>query len=139
MMSTGVESKQAVMCVVVRQGRFLLIKRGATTRMPGIWCHVSGRLEANESLEEAAERELEEEVGLKGSAIRKIARTYTENNEYELHWFLMDIISGDAVIASDEVSDLCWVTLEEYEQLLPKFEKNFETLKHLSSNGVFEG
>jgi 8-oxo-dGTP diphosphatase len=131
--------QQAVMCVVVKDGRFLLIKRGKGTRMAGYWCHVSGRLEDGETLQQAAERELQEEVGLVGEAMRELAISTTEAEEFALHWFAMKILADCEVTCSEEVDELRWVTIEEYENLTPRFEKNLKLLQSLISAGALAG
>jgi len=51
--------------VIERDGRFLVCQRPADKRHGGLWEFPGGKLAAGETLEEAARRELEEELGLR--------------------------------------------------------------------------
>lgn len=52
-------------------GKVLLLKRALThTSNPGKWCFVTGYVEDDETPQEAAIRELEEELGLKAIPVR---------------------------------------------------------------------
>lgn len=52
-------------------GKVLLLKRALThTSNPGKWCFVTGYVEDDETPQEAAVRELEEELGLKAIPVR---------------------------------------------------------------------
>src|SRR2546423_10842594 len=67
-------------CVIVRRedGRFLFIERAAGKLAAGYWTPVTGRLEAGETLAEAARREVREETGLECSIGAELGRTKTD-------------------------------------------------------------
>lgn len=59
----------------------------------GYWCFPKGHLDAGESLEQAALREVEEETGIKGKVLQVLSTTRYYNNKgiaREIHWFLME-------------------------------------------------
>ena len=58
------DPKLAVAVVIEREGRILLGRRGPGTREPGKWSFPAGFVERGEPVEEAAVREVREEVGL---------------------------------------------------------------------------
>jgi len=66
---------------VNEQGEVLLVKR-ANQPMKGMWCLPGGFAESDESIDEAALRELEEETGLKGKITRVLLVETTRNYFY---------------------------------------------------------
>lgn len=65
--------------IVIRDGNCLCIKRGKAPGQ-GTWAPPSGFLECDETLQEAAERELFEETGLRGK-VRELLGAYSEIND----------------------------------------------------------
>lgn len=63
------KSIRVVAAVILREGRYLLCQRPAGKRHGGLWEFPGGKLEAGESLEAAARRELAEELGV---AVRSV-------------------------------------------------------------------
>lgn len=61
---TYLDPKLAVAVVIEREGRLLLGRRGPGTREPGKWSFPAGFVERGERVEDAALREVAEEVGL---------------------------------------------------------------------------
>lgn len=90
----------------------------------GRWSLPKGKVESGESLEETALREIEEEIGLKGSIVAYLGES---SYEYELRdrWFTKAVkyylveVSADAkvVVAPDEVIDTCWVSFKQAYEL----------------------
>lgn len=61
---TFLDPKLAVTVIIERDGRILFGKRAAWTRSPGKWSFPAGFVERGEVVEQAAIREVQEEVGL---------------------------------------------------------------------------
>ncbi len=59
------DPKLAVAVVIEREGRLLLGRHGEGTREPGKWSFPAGFVERGERVEDAARREVREEVGLR--------------------------------------------------------------------------
>src|SRR5206468_2424577 len=60
----GPTKREAVVAVLQRAGRVLVVKRGPEAVLSGYWAPLSGRIEPGESQEQAVIREVREEVGL---------------------------------------------------------------------------
>jgi 8-oxo-dGTP pyrophosphatase MutT (NUDIX family) len=99
--------QDAVVAIIQKAGRFLFIKRSDYIDIAvGYWCPVSGRVEENETQVEALEREVMEEVGLSVKALEKVCEIPSHNNQFTLHFWTTEIISGEASITSNEATDL---------------------------------
>ena len=113
---------EAVVAVVMRGRRFLVIKRGAKVILPGYWAPPSGRIEPGETHEEALVRELEEELGVAATPVAKVWECPTHDDAFVLHWWTADIDACPIRPDPDEVADARWVTPEEFLGLEPTFE-----------------
>ncbi|MER5214846.1 NUDIX domain-containing protein [Streptomyces sp. NPDC002838] len=113
--------REAIVAVVQRDGRVLVIQRGPLARMPGFWAPLSGKLEPGESQEEALVREVREEVGLRVSPVAKVWESQTEDGTFRLHWWTARPEEGEVVMHPGEVSGTRWVTPKEFSQLQPVF------------------
>ena len=126
------KKRQAVVAVIKKNDKFLFIQRsGKVHSAQGYWCPVSGKIEDNETQEEALKREVREEVGLDIVATKKVCVIPSRNKQFLLHFWEAEIVSGEAYIASDEITDVTWVTIAEMKKLYPVFEEDiavFETL-----------
>jgi|SRR5947209_2582102 len=106
--------------LVVRDGRLLLIERA---RPPYAWAPPAGHVDDGETSEQAAARELQEEVGLTASRLTLVHRGPYRNQcrrpgGDRHHWevFTADA-EGDPVRSETETSSLRWVTPGELAQL----------------------
>ncbi len=116
---TATETKlvEAVSVALVRDASVLLVKRG---RKPaaGQYAFPGGRLEAGETLEEAAVRELREETGLEAADLKpltviKIAPSPDESSPgFRLTVFRANWISGEP-FAADDAAEAGFFGLEE--------------------------
>lgn len=79
---------EVVLALIGRGGRWFLQRRHpANPVLPGLWEFPGGKVEPGESRAEALQRELMEEVGLRGSAIRALDPA---EGAVQLHPFLVD-------------------------------------------------
>jgi 8-oxo-dGTP pyrophosphatase MutT (NUDIX family) len=101
----------------------------ARARQGPVWCLPKGRVEASETLEEAAIREVREETGLSGKivgTIRSIEYTYSSRLENggrapvdkTVHFFLLAFEGGSVEDHDGEVLDVKWFPLEVAGRLL---------------------
>lgn len=105
--------KLAVSVVLRREGRFLLVER-ANEPGRGMFAFPGGRVEADEKLASAAERELLEETGLMAADLREIARFDLAGNDggFQLHVFSAMDFSGE-LSAGDDALSADWYSLEQ--------------------------
>jgi 8-oxo-dGTP pyrophosphatase MutT (NUDIX family) len=120
-MVAAVGRRQAVVAVLVRAGRVLVIRRGPQASRSGYWAPLSGRIEAGESQAAALVREVREEVGLTVTPLAKVWECDTDDGEYRLYWWTAEVGSGELTLDAGEVADARWVAPHEFSQLRPTF------------------
>lgn len=103
------ELPEAIVAIIRRDGRMLVIQRGPGSILPGYWSPPSGRIEPGESQPEAVIREMREELGLAVRPLEKVWECLTDGGEYRLHWWLVSEEGGLITPAPAEVSGLKWV------------------------------
>lgn len=116
--------RHAIVAVIRRDGRILLVRRGPDAPMPGYWAPPSGRIESGESQESAVVREVREELGLHVTPIEKVWECPTRDGGFVLHWWLAEAGDEEARPDPREVSDLRWIRPGEFDDLDPAFEEH---------------
>jgi 8-oxo-dGTP diphosphatase len=116
----------AVIAVITKGGKILLIQRAANIRGGGYWAPVSGEVEPGESQEAAVAREAMEEVGLTVRPLRKVWENVSTRGTFILHWWMAEYTSGELSLAAAEVSDARWLSVEEICALDGTFEGDRE-------------
>jgi ADP-ribose pyrophosphatase YjhB (NUDIX family) len=118
---------------VVRDGRGrLLLVRRANPPAQGRWSIPGGRVESDESHEEAVIRELTEETGLKGRVVREVGsilRDAPSGGVYVIRDFLVEVDEGSVPSAGDDAADARWFAVDELDDL-DTSEGLVETLVH---------
>ena len=121
------------MAIIRKSNKFLFVKRSEYIETAkGYWCPVSGRIEGDETQEEALKREVMEEVGLNIEAVGKFCTIPSHDNQFLLHFWTTKIVSGNAKVSSNEATEIKWVTLEEMKMLRPTFEEDIRIIESLS-------
>ncbi|MDQ2844800.1 MAG: NUDIX hydrolase [Actinomycetota bacterium] len=88
------------------------------------WSLPKGHVEAGETTEQAATREVEEETGISGRITARLGSvdyTFTAAGKRihkRVHHFLMVAIGGELSDADIEVTEVAWVPLEELDERL---------------------
>jgi len=114
---------QAVSVALERNGRYLLVLR-ANPPAQNLYAFPGGRVDPDETLEDAALRELEEETGLKAANPRPFATFDLSSDSagdgskshFFLTVFLADDTGGDPV-AMDDAKQVGWFTPKEIQDL----------------------
>ncbi len=123
--------REAVVAVLRRDDRILIVQRGPLVLLPGYWTPLSGRIEPGESQQAAVVREVSEEVGLRVSPLAKVWECPTDDGDFLLHWWTAEVESDDLVLDPAEVSDARWVTAKEFLQMKPTFAGDREFFEHV--------
>jgi 8-oxo-dGTP diphosphatase len=113
--------------IVVRDGRVLLVHRPKY----GDWTFPKGKLEAGESWEDGAAREVEEEAGVRCDVGPEVGRThYVDGNgrDKEVRYYRMSC-AGEPH-AQNEVDAVRWVPLDMADEVLT-YERDRSLLKRL--------
>lgn len=110
----GPRKREAVVVVIERGGKVLIVQRAPSVPGGGFWAPPSGGVEPGESQAEAVVREMREEVGLWVRPIRKVWECPTADGTIRLHWWLAEHLEGEILIAPDEVSQARWMEIAEF-------------------------
>jgi 8-oxo-dGTP pyrophosphatase MutT (NUDIX family) len=92
--------------------------------MPRIWSLPKGHIEPNETVEDAAVREVEEETGVRAAIVTKLDAIrywfYANRAKHNkvVHFFLMRYIGGQPTPQKGEVDEARWVPLDDMPALL---------------------
>jgi 8-oxo-dGTP pyrophosphatase MutT (NUDIX family) len=113
--------KEAVVAILRKADRVLVIERGPRAKWSGYWSPLSGRIEPGESQEEAVVREVREEIGLGVRPVLKVWECYTDDGEFLLHWWTVDIVEGHLTLEPGEASAARWVKTADFLRLEPTF------------------
>jgi 8-oxo-dGTP diphosphatase len=116
----------AVIAVITKGEKVLLIQRAPGIRGGGYWAPVSGEVEPGESQEAAVAREAMEEVGLVVRPIRKVWENVSTRGTFRLHWWIAEYVGGELALNAAEVSDARWLTVDEICRLDGTFEGDRE-------------
>lgn len=107
---TGGADTVRVLAAVIRRGdRYLVCRRPSHKRHGGLWEFPGGKLEPGESPEQAARRELREELGVSVSRVSDPVYTVRDPGSVFLVEFTPVIISGRP--NAYEHDDLRWMSL----------------------------
>ena len=129
----------AVGAVVFKDECVLLVRRGQPPA-EDLWAIPGGSVEIGETLQEAAEREIREETGIR---IRAATPVYTfdvierdKTGNIRFHYVIVDLlaeyVSGE-LTAGDDALEACWVSADEIKTLAV----NATTLRLLQSKFHF--
>jgi 8-oxo-dGTP diphosphatase len=78
------------------------------------WNFVSGEVEPGETPEEAAIREVREEVGLEVAIERRLGNRIQPVSKRHMHYFICKVVGGDVdLVDHEENTEVAWCTLDE--------------------------
>lgn len=139
--------KEVIVLIVNDKKEILLQKRSANKKhFPNMWAILSGHVE-NESFEEAAIREVKEELDLKieSNELKSLAEKdiVKDGNRHITKYYLLISNKGvnDFTIQKEELSEVKWFNIEYVIELLEKKDENFvysdkilELMKEIRNN-----
>ena len=118
-----------------KNGEILLISRR------GKWDLPKGKLEDNETIEQCAQREVQEETGLKqiklGKQIETTYHTYQQFGKHilkESHWFVMEATDDENVTpqTEEDITEIKWVKKQDITKYTSNtFPSIIDVLKHV--------
>lgn len=91
-MSTKLNRKQGIACMVFNEKLELLLGTRLSERGKGTWSFPGGKIEENETIIEAAKRELKEETGLEAVVVIPVNFTEDYIPETQEHWITYFLI-----------------------------------------------
>ncbi len=93
--------------VLIHQGDQILMARGSHFP-PGVYGLIAGFIEAGENIEEAAHREVQEEIGIKIKNLRYFGSQSWPFPDSLMIGFIAEYASGELVINHDEIEAAGW-------------------------------
>lgn len=115
--STEKVQLKVALALIQKSNKFFIQKRRQGGLMGGLWEFPGGKIEADETPEQALHREIEEEVGIQLKTpvpFLKLKHAYTKY-QVELHCFLAEYNRGRVRLAAAEEGR--WVRLDELDHL----------------------
>jgi 8-oxo-dGTP diphosphatase len=108
---------EAVVGVLEREDRFLMVKRAPSARNPGRWGLPSGKIEPGETEPEAVVREMREELAVEVVPVRRLWTSTSADGAWTTHWWEANVEQGRVSPARREVDDARWLTIAEVRRL----------------------
>ena len=103
-------SRRGAVAVIVRDGRFLVIRRSACVVAPGAYCFPGGAIEAGETEQVALVREIREELGVAVEPVRRVWQSVTPWGVH-LSWWLGQLADSEQPVPNPaEVESCSWLT-----------------------------
>lgn len=119
-MTDTTETKPAVsMAIIAKDGRVLMVRR---RQQEGklLWAFPGGGIEAGETPEQAAVREVAEEVALEAKAVRILGARIHPQTGADMTYVACEPVAGEARVEdAEELAEVAWITLEEIPAYVP--------------------
>jgi mutator protein MutT len=102
--------------VVEEEGRFLVTRRQTGVHLAGYWEFPGGKCQPGETLEACLRRELQEELAIEGTVVRRLLTTSHDYDDrrVELHFFACHISGTPQALQGQEIR---WVARDELRDL----------------------
>lgn len=103
-------NRHGVVGVCVEDGRYLVIRRSQLVRAPGLLCFPGGHIEADETFDEAIQREMLEELSLPIEILGHLWSSVTHWGT-RLEWILVARRDGAIPVPNPaEVAEVMWLS-----------------------------
>ncbi|MEU2626113.1 MULTISPECIES: (deoxy)nucleoside triphosphate pyrophosphohydrolase [Kitasatospora] len=102
------EVRYVVGGALVHRGRVLAARRNSPPEVAGYWEFPGGKAEPGETQEQALERELAEELGIRARALRPLPGSWSVRAGLELRIWAAELLSGEPRPLADH-SELRWL------------------------------
>lgn len=117
-LATGMDQRtlRVVAAVCEQDGRYLITQRRATAVLPLLWEFPGGKVEPNETDEEALHRELAERLGARATIGRKLGEKVHQYDGYSVALALYEAeLDPNTPLSVHRVNDYRWVKSSEFE------------------------
>ncbi|WP_242643925.1 NUDIX hydrolase [Streptomyces sp. NBC_01176] len=115
-----ISAQRAVAAAIVVQDWHVLLVRRRIAEGALSWQFPAGKIEPDETSEEAAVRETREETGLLVAPISVLRQRIHPMTGQEIHYIACRPMGGEAFVASvEELAELAWVRHGEIPQYVP--------------------
>jgi len=109
-----------VLFICTKTKRILLGKRSEKCSEPHTWANFGGKIEAGETPEEGAKREVKEEAGFTGKMILIKAFTFKEGKKFTYTNYIGLVFDEFEPKLNDETDEARWMTYDELKALPDK-------------------
>lgn len=106
--------REVVVGIVDKDGKILMIKR---SKKEGdlVWAFPGGKVEDNETKEQACIREVFEETGISVQINKVLGERIHPNTQAKLTYFLCDYLNGEiTILDEEEILDVAYKNKEEF-------------------------
>ena len=116
MLDNSMKSEDVVAAIIKKGNLYLVTQRNKDKYMGLKWEFPGGKVEANETLQEALIREIHEELNININVYEKIAEERYKDSEINivLHYFLCSIKDGDISLNEHEAME--WVDKTDFDK-----------------------
>ena len=116
MLDNSMKSEDVVAAIIKKGNLYLVTQRNKDKYMGLKWEFPGGKVEANETLQEALTREIYEELNININVYEKIAEERYKDSEINivLHYFLCSIKDGDISLNEHEAME--WVDKADFDK-----------------------
>ncbi len=97
--------------------KILVALRPAHKSQGGLWEFPGGKVEANETAEQALKRELLEEVGIEVQLALPLKQCHYDYEQYQVWLDVWEVLQFQGSAHGREGQPIAWVTVEELQQL----------------------
>ena len=131
--SGGEEQRRAVIALLERDGKVLVIRRSEQVVAPGRICFPGGSVEAGETLEQALVREMKEELSLLVDPLRQVWQSRAPWG-VDLHWWQVTCAEPQRMICNpQEVAWARWMNWADLQEVKDLLQSNVEFLQALQA------
>ena len=107
-------SFDVVAAIIVKNNKFFIAQRNKNKHLGLRWEFPGGKVEKNETFEDALKREIKEELNIEIKIHSKLGEENYKDDKIDikLHYFYCSYINGNIKLSEHE--DSAWVTKEEF-------------------------